>query len=142
MNAAAGLPGPLSRTRERLRVRARDLRQTSPEAERTIWQRLRWKFRRQHPVGAFFADFACVEARLIIELDGGQHFEPDAEVAEKRRPATLETLGFSVLRFDNHQALAETDTVWTAILQWLDARHPHPHPLPPAGEGVHSRTTP
>jgi len=113
-----------------------------------IWQRLRnrqvggWKFRRQHPVGNYFADFACVEARLIVELDGGQHFEPDAERADKHRTAALEMRGFAVLRFDNRQALAETDAVLTAILQWLDDHPPHPNPLPQAGEGVHSRNTP
>ena len=138
-------PDSLSRARERAEVRARALRSNATEAERNLWQRLRnrqlggWKFRRQHPVGPYVADFACVEAQLIVELDGGQHFEPEAQIADERRTEALRKLGFSVLRFDNRQALAETDAVLTAILQWLDLHHPHPSPLPPAGEGVNTR---
>ncbi len=92
-------------------------------------------------MGPFFADFACVEAGLVIELDGGQHFEAEAAERDDRRTAALRKLGFTVLRFDDRQALIDTDAVLTAILQWLEqARpHPHPHPLPPAGEGVNSR---
>ncbi|HMO46789.1 MAG TPA: endonuclease domain-containing protein [Rubrivivax sp.] len=148
MSAAAQPTDSLSRARERARVRARELRPSSTEAERLIWQRLRnrqlsgCKFRRQHPAGPFFADFACIEAGLIVELDGGQHVEPEAAERDERRTAVLGKLGFSVLRFDDRQALAETEAVLSAILQWLDAHHPHPDPLPPAGEGVHSRNTP
>ena len=146
---ASPVPDSLSRARERAGVRARELRQSSPETERLIWQRLRnrqlggWKFRRQHPVGPYFADFACVEAQLIIELDGGQHFEPEAQIADERRTEVLRKYGFSVLRFDNRQALAETEAVLTVILHWLDqarsSPHPHPSPLPRAGEGVGDR---
>ena len=137
--------GPLSRARERAGVRARDLRQSSTEAEQRIWQRLRnrqlggWKFRRQHPIGPFYADFACLEAGLVVELDGGQHFEPEAIERDERRTAALRQLGFAVLRFDNRQALAETDAVLTAVLQWLEQHRPHPNPLPPAGEGLKRR---
>ena len=148
MSPTVAVSGPLSRTRERVRVRARELRRAAPEAEQAIWQRLRnrqlagHKFRRQHPVGPFFVDIACLEALLIVELDGGQHFEPDALAADQRRTIAIGKLGFTVLRFDNLQALAETDAVLSAIWQGLDAHHPHPHPLPHAGEGVHSRKTP
>ena len=133
--------GPLSRKRERVRVRARELRQSSPEAERALWQHLRdrrldgCKFRRQHPVGRYFADFACVEARLVVELDGGQHFEPEAIRADARRTAELNKHGFHVLRFTDREMLAESDAVLTSILSWLVEHHPHPSPLPPAGEG-------
>lgn len=64
--------------------RARELRQTSPDAERILWDRLRnrklvgFKFRRQAPILNYFADFFCIEARLIVELDGGQHSEQTA----------------------------------------------------------------
>ncbi len=135
---------PLSRSRERARVRARELRQTSPEAERAVWSALRnrqldgYKFRRQHPVGMFFADFACVEARLIVELDGGQHFEADAIESDRRRSEALQRSGFQVLRFDNHQVLTEREGLLSAILQWLQAHHPHPSPLPQAGEGANT----
>jgi very-short-patch-repair endonuclease len=137
--------GSLSRTRERARVRARELRRSSPDAERAVWAALRnrqldgYKFRRQHPVGPFFADFACVEASLIVELDGGQHFEPEAVEADARRTQALNANGFHVLRFDDRQALVEREGVLTRILDWLHSHHPHPSPLPPAGEGAHTK---
>ena len=148
--AETGLPlpqagegaGSLSRLRERARVRARELRQVSPDAERAIWQRLRsrqlggFKFRRQHPVGLFFADFACIEVGLIVELDGSQHVEPDAMQADEARSASLRQAGFHVLRFDNRQALLDTQAVLQVIHDWLVAGHPHPNPLPQAGEGA------
>ena len=140
--------GPLSRARERVRVRARELRQSSPDAERAMWRALRdrrlggCKFRRQHPVGRYFADFACVEALLVIELDGGQHFESDAIEADKRRTAELNRLGFRVLRFTDREALTEREAVLTRILDWLHAHHPHPNPLPQAGEGVNAHPLP
>ena len=132
----------LSRERERAGVRARRLRQASPDAERELWNRLRgrqlagFKFRRQHPVGPFFADFACVEAGLIVELDGSQHFQPEAIEADRQRTKVLERNGFEVLRFDDRQALLETDGVLETILLRLEAPSPHPNPLPQAGEGV------
>ena len=142
MRSALGTVDSLSRERERARVRARELRRASPDAERLLWQRLRnrqldgFKFRRQHPNGCYFADFACVEARLVIELDGGQHLDADVVTSDARRTADLRAIGFHVLRFDNRQALSETDHVLRAILDWLQFNHPHPNSLPPAGEGV------
>ncbi|HEY0856145.1 MAG TPA: DUF559 domain-containing protein [Albitalea sp.] len=142
MTQQEGTAGPLSRLRERVRVRARDLRQSSPDAERAVWQRLRnrqlggYKFRRQHPVGGYFADFACVEAGLVVELDGSQHCTAEAAENDRLRTARLHESGFHVLRFTDREALVERDSVLTSILQWLTAHHPHPNPLPQAGEGV------
>ena len=142
MRDAVATPGPLSRSRERVRVRARELRRVSPDAERTLWQRVRdrrlggFKFRRQHPVGRCFADFACIEAGLIVELDGGQHFEPEAAGGDARRTAELHRLGFEVLRFTDRQALVETQAVLQVALDWMQRIHPHPNPLPQAGEGA------
>jgi very-short-patch-repair endonuclease len=136
--------GPLSRERERARVRARALRRSSPDAEHALWQRLRdrqlggYKFRRQRPIGDYFADFACIEANLVVELDGGQHFEPNAIEADARRTAVLNAHGFHVLRFTDREALVERDAVLARILDWLETNHPHPSPLPQAGEGVSS----
>ncbi|MBL8303463.1 MAG: endonuclease domain-containing protein [Ideonella sp.] len=132
----------LSRLRERARVRARSLRRFSPDAERALWQALRnrqlagWKFRRQHPIGPFFADFACVEAGLVIEVDGGQHFEADAIESDRRRTDALADAGFQVMRFTDREVLLEREAVLSAILDRLTASHPHPNPLPPAGEGA------
>ena len=131
----------LSRSRERVGVRARELRAASTDAERLLWSRLRdrrlddYKFRRQHAIGPFFADFACVEAHLVVELDGGQHFDVDAQRADQQRTSVLAKHGFHVLRFSNREMLVETDAVLNAIRQWLVSNHPHPNPLPRAGEG-------
>jgi adenine-specific DNA-methyltransferase len=128
-------------------VRARTLRGSSTDAERAVWNGPRdrrlggFKFRRQHPIGPYFADFACLEARLIVELDGGQHFEPETQVADAGRTASLMQLGFHVLRFTDREALTERDGVLTSILDWLTSHSPHPNPLPQAGEGsIHLRT--
>jgi len=110
-----------------------------------LWQRLRsrqlndCKFRRQHPIGGYFADFACIEAGLIVELDGGQHIDDEALKYDARRTAKLNELGFEVLRFSDREALLETDGVLTRILDWLTAHHPHPNPLPQAGEGANAK---
>ena len=128
--------------------RARQLRQSPPDAERALWQDLRdrqilgHKFRRQHPVGRYFADFACIEAMLIVELDGGQHFSPEGMAADNRRTAELNKLGYHVLRFTDREVLLEREAVRLSIFNWLEAnvprpgRDPHPNPLPRAGEGA------
>jgi very-short-patch-repair endonuclease len=134
--------GPISRLRERVRVRARELRRVSTDAERLLWKHLRdrrlhgYKFRRQHPIASYFADFSCDEAKLVVELDGGQHFEPAAMLADAKRTAALRANGWHVLRFDNRQMLEETEAVLSAIHDWLHSNPPHPNPLPPAGEGA------
>jgi very-short-patch-repair endonuclease len=118
------------------------LRTASTDAERLLWHHLRnrqlagFKFRRQHPIGPFFADFACLEAGLIVELDGGQHFEAEVAERDQRRTAALTGAGFEVMRFDNRQVLLETDAVLSSILMRLQGGHPHPNPLPQVGEGV------
>jgi very-short-patch-repair endonuclease len=121
---------PLSGSREMARTRARTLRQTSTDAERALWHRVRdrrladHKFRRQHPVAPYFADFACVEAGLVIELDGGQHVEHDEACADARRTAAMNALGFHVMRFTDREALLQLDAVVTCILEWLTAGRP------------------
>ncbi|MFZ5657218.1 MAG: endonuclease domain-containing protein [Pseudomonadota bacterium] len=120
---------------------ARHLRRNSTDAERALWQRLRtrqlrgWKFRRQVPIGPYIVDFACLEARVIIELDGGHH----AGQAERdaARSAHLEQGGFRVLRFWNDQVLTSLGAVLEAIADACSS--PHPGPLPQAGEGEQQR---
>ena len=110
------------------KAKARALRQASTDAERALWYRLRdrrlagHKFRRQHPVGPYFADFACVEAGLVIELDGGQHFDPGNAAADARRTGVLNAFGFHVMRFTDREALLQLEAVLTRILKWLMAR--------------------
>jgi primosomal protein N' (replication factor Y) len=104
--------------------RARALRVNATEAEKHLWQGLRdaqlgWSFRRQHPVPPFFADFACVAARLIVEVDGGQHAEPGEH---DRRDAFFRNRGWRVLRFWNHDVLQNRD----GVLQTIAAALPPP----------------
>lgn len=118
---------------------ARKLRREQTDAERKLWSRLRdrqvcnAKFRRQHPIGSFVADFCCVEAGLIIELDGGQH--ADNADADEQRTSYLRQNGFRVLRFWNNAVLQNTDAVMDGIARALEG--PHPNPLS-EGEGIGS----
>jgi very-short-patch-repair endonuclease len=123
---ASALSGGGSRRGSGARIkRARKLRAEATEAEIRLWSRLRrkqldgFRFRRQQPIGPYAVDFYCPEARLIIELDGGQHAEREAEDAE--RTAWLETRGCRVLRFWNNDTLSNTEGVLTMILAALRA---------------------
>ncbi|MEO0982698.1 MAG: endonuclease domain-containing protein [Pseudomonadota bacterium] len=101
--------------------RARVLRRSSTFAERLVWSRLKnrairnAKFRRQHPIGPYVADFACVDAKLVVELDGGQHADPDQADQDARRTAFLEAQGWRVLRFWNSDVLNRLDSVCREI---------------------------
>ena len=101
---------------------ARELRSNSTDAERYLWFYLRakhlgYKFKRQVPMSGYIVDFVCYQQRVVIELDGGQH--QMAENYDKQRTATLNALGFKVLRFWNHDVLQETDSVLSAIIEAL-----------------------
>ena len=102
---------------------ARSLRANQTDAETRLWTGLRdrrlagAKFRRQAASGPYIADFACFAARLIVELDGGQHAQ-DAD-ADAARTAWLEGQGFRVLRFWNNDVLANTEGVLERILEAL-----------------------
>jgi very-short-patch-repair endonuclease len=114
---------PLSRTRERVRVRARALRGNQTAAEALLWSRLRsnqllnLKFRRQRPIGPYFADFVCMEVRLVIELDGGQHADAHAQNHDAERGRFMSDLGYQTLRFWNHDMLSDTEAVMARIWQ-------------------------
>ncbi|WP_368563366.1 endonuclease domain-containing protein [Pseudoxanthomonas sp. UTMC 1351] len=103
-----------------LRRRARELRNAATEAENHLWQRLRlkqlagFKFRRQVPIAGYIADFLCPEAKLIIELDGGQHYDQIAY--DERRTGVLQANGYHVLRYWNNDALVQTEAVLEDIL--------------------------
>ncbi len=106
-------------------ARARTLRRDSTEVERWLWGRLRdrrlggRKFVRQMPVGPFFADFGCREAKLIVELDGAQHAESRRD---ESRDAFLVRQGFRVLRFWNHEVVSDIGAVCETIVAALDGR--------------------
>ncbi|MEQ8328806.1 MAG: endonuclease domain-containing protein [Parvibaculum sp.] len=95
------------------------------EAEKRLWGRLRGNrlgvhFRRQHRVGPYIVDFACLERKLIVEVDGGQHNEPKGLARDDRRTAFLNRDGYTVLRFWNNDVLARTDDVVETIWNHLN----------------------
>jgi len=107
---------------KRLTPIARKLRRRRTDAEDRLWHHLRgrqldgFKFRFQMPIGPHVADFACEQARLVIELDGGQHSDSASDPA---RTAAIEAAGYRVIRFWNHDVLANTDGVLEVIAQAL-----------------------
>jgi very-short-patch-repair endonuclease len=108
-------------------LRAKELRTAATDAEKKLWSLLRnhgldgHKFRRQHPIGPFIADFACVESLLVVEADGGQHNESSGD---ERRMAWLNAQGWKVIRFWNDDILKNGDGVHDEILRVLRARKP------------------
>jgi very-short-patch-repair endonuclease len=114
----------------KLRSNARALRKASTDAERMLWSGLRdhrlngASFRRQVPIGNYIADFACHAAKLVIELDGGQHFSDQAEQADIARSAVIEARGFTVLRFSNHDVMTNRRGVLETIATAVAARAP------------------
>ena len=112
---------------------ARRLRRSQTDAERVLWFKLRdrrlngLKFRRQVSIDRYVVDFFCVEANLIIEVDGGQHATAD----ETQRTKMLEAMGYLVLRFWNNEVHENIDGVLETVLKVLDRYEPpHPDPLP------------
>jgi very-short-patch-repair endonuclease len=103
-----------------LKARARGMRHEPTPAEEKLWQQLRGgqlgvKFRRQHSIDRYIADFVCLSHKLIVELDGSGHLEPDQADYDSGRSAMLAELGYRVLRFSNEQALNQTETTLAAI---------------------------
>ena len=104
------------------RHHAKDLRTGMTDAERRVWSRLRGeqlgvKFRRQHPVGTYVLDFACLDPKLAVEVDGSQHFEQVDY--DERRSAWLASQGFTVLRFWANEVLSATDAVVERVVEEL-----------------------
>ncbi|TGE28181.1 endonuclease domain-containing protein [Hymenobacter metallicola] len=103
-----------------LRGRARSMRHAPTPAEEVLWQRLRGnqlgvKFRRQHSIDRYIADFVCLSHKLIVELDGPGHQEPNQAEYDQGRSQTLTGLGYCILRFSNEQAIHETEVVLQTI---------------------------
>ena len=124
--------------------RARSLRREMTEAEKLLWKHLRsrqlqgFKFRRQMWLSGFVADFACVEAKLVVEADGGQH--DNSAHGDQLRTEILAREGYRVRRFWNHDILTNVDGVLQSIAEALPspshAASPRgPLPLPETGEG-------
>jgi len=115
---------------KRLRANARELRKNSTDAERILWSELRDHrlngigFRRQVPIKNYIADFACHAAKVVVELDGGQHFSDQAEAADAAQSAVIAARGFQVLRFSNHDVMTNRAGVLETIAAAIAARAP------------------
>jgi very-short-patch-repair endonuclease len=116
---------PRHRISRTIRHNARQLRREMSDAERLLWRHFRAhrfqdaSFRRQVPIGPYIADFVCHSQKLVIELDGGQHAEPEALLADATRTQWLERRGYRVLRFWNTDVLTGTDAVLHMIARAL-----------------------
>ncbi len=127
---------PHSAITRKTRGRARVLRRSSTDAERTLWILLRslkplgMHFRRQAPIGIYIADFAWLAGKVIVELDGSQHAETQ-KIYDAKRTAWLESQGYRVLRFWNNDVLKSPRSVGEAILAAI--KNPTPSPSPQGG---------
>ena len=106
-------------------VFARGLRVNMTEAERRFWSIVRgkriegFKFRRQQPIGPFVVDFICVDARLIVELDGAHQHDEEQAWYDHKRTAFLNSLGYEVMRFNNVEVLKYPLQVAERIAGWV-----------------------
>jgi len=96
--------------------KARELRKKLTPAEQTFWLRLKeifpeYKFRRQHPISIYIADFYCHTLKILIEIDGSIHDSEEAKLNDKRRQQDLEKLNLTVIRFTNDQVKNEIESV-------------------------------
>lgn len=120
---------------------ARELRNNGTDVERLLWRHLRnsqlegIKFRRQQVIESYIVDFVSFNARIVIELDGGQH--ADTEAYDEQRDACLRANGFAVLRFWNNDVITNIEGVLEVVRQrCLEAASPTPQPPPARGGGV------
>jgi very-short-patch-repair endonuclease len=128
------------------RKRARALRTNSTKAEQIVWRAIRAHrllgvgFRRQTPIGPYIVDFVSHSAKLVIEVDGGQHFDDAYEARDARRDKFLRSKGFRVLRFSNYDVMTNLEGVWTVIAAAVGEALPPPYPPPQAGEDLAAAT--
>jgi very-short-patch-repair endonuclease len=121
---------------------SRHLRKNQSDAEMRLWKFLRsgnflgLRFRRQKIIGPYIVDFFCSKARLIVELDGGQHSEPEAIKYDLARTKFFKSNGYKVIRFWNKEFLSNTqgalEVIWRAVIQQSP---PSPQPSPASGRG-------
>ena len=116
------MPRP-PRSNPKTRTRAIELRKELTPAERRLWSRIRndqlgVNFRRQHAIGNYIPDFVCIEKKLVIELDGGQHLEQ--QEYDEERTGNLNLLGYKVTRFSNNDVMKNMDGVILTLLNALE----------------------
>ncbi len=105
-------------------AKAKTLRKNMTVAEKKFWSLVRANklgvhFRRQVPFGSYIVDFLCMEAKLVVELDGAQHYEPEAKEYDKHRDEYLQSNEFTVMRFTNKEFLTNTDGVMQYIWEFV-----------------------
>jgi very-short-patch-repair endonuclease len=114
--------GASVKIKHRIRNRSREMRTTMTDAEAILWSRLQrkrlhgYRFQRQLPIGEYFADFACREARLVIELDGATHSTAEEREYDARRTRFIEAQGWGVVRFWNAEVYENLNGVLESIL--------------------------
>ena len=127
-----------------------ELRRNQTPAERVLWKALRgrrlagFKFRRQHALGRYIADFYCARARLVVEIDGAIHQDPDRRLEDSVREEEISSRGLSIVRFTNDEVLKQTENVLqrlqAQIVQLTETSEPpvpcRYSPSPHGGEGA------
>ncbi len=114
----------------KLTERSRQLRKNMTDAEMILWSKIKMKqlngyqFLRQKPIGGYIIDFFCMKAKLVIEIDGGQHFLEDIVDYDKHRDKYLKSLGLTVLRFTNNDIQENIEGVMDIILENLRTKSP------------------
>ena len=107
--------------------KARLLRENMTEAEVVLWEYLRqhplgYKFRRQHPLGIYIVDFYCHKLKLVIEVDGSVHGDPEVREADTERQRQLELEGLKVVRFTNEDVMKNRDKLVEQIVLLMNER--------------------
>ena len=125
---------PVWRVKPKMRARARTLRRELTKAERIVWYGIRAhrlygaNFRRQTPIGPYIVDFVSHARKLVIEIDGAQHYETNQMKHDERRNAFLAAKGYRVLRFNNNDVIADRYGVLTLIAEVLESAPSLPSP--------------
>ena len=123
--------------RSYLKPYARKLRRNQTDAEQLLWSKLRRKqvhgitINRQKPIGLYIVDFYCHTAKMVIEIDGGQHYERNGASIDSERDRLFENLGLKVLRFSNREVFQELDWVLESIYSEVFVRVNRYEPLNP-----------
>lgn len=104
---------------------AERMRKFPTEAEAHLWnyisaRKMGIKFNRQHIIGDFIVDFVSLKYKIVIEVDGGYHYEDEQIISDEERTCSLNRMGFEVIRFDNNAVLTDIDTVLEKISHTID----------------------